>query len=169
MPTIKWLQCYISGTLWLWDIVCLLQSNKTDVQKRIFDTSNLELNSVERLDELPSPRVLQTHMRPKYLPRSFLERRSKIVYGVRNPRDVAVSLHSFMVKINDKWCQYRGSWASFLPLFHEGKGTSSWINHNISIKIFNQYMLTKKALASTPKLDEYYAYRTYIHDNCRHL
>ena len=109
-----------SGTLWLWDIVSLLIANETEVLERIFDTSNLELNGIEKLDELLSPRILQSHMLPRFIPRSLLQNKNKIVYGVRNPKDIAVSMHAFMCKLDDHWSDYKGLWEDFLKLFQTG-------------------------------------------------
>jgi hypothetical protein len=106
--------------LWLWDIVSLLIANETEVLERIFDTSNLELNGIEKLDELLSPRILQSHMLPRFIPRSLLQNKNKIVYGVRNPKDIAVSMHAFMCKLDDHWSDYKGLWEDFLKLFQTG-------------------------------------------------
>ncbi|VDI09425.1 Hypothetical predicted protein [Mytilus galloprovincialis] len=131
-----------SGTLWLWDIVSLLISNQSEVLDRVFDTSNLELNGTEKLDELQSPRVLQSHMTPHFLPKSIIQKKNKIIYGIRNPRDVAVSMYHFMLKLHDSWSSYKGSWDNFLKLFQTGTlGYGSWYEH---VKGWEELQLNKE-------------------------
>ena len=48
------------------------------------------------LDTLPSPRVLNTHLPFRWLPRSHIENGGKIVHVVRNPKDVYVSAYHFL-------------------------------------------------------------------------
>lgn len=48
----------------------------------------LELNSVERLEALPSPTVYSTHIAPDYLPENLCK--MKTAFILRNPKDVAV-------------------------------------------------------------------------------
>ena len=52
---------------------------------------------IKSIDELPSPRIIKSHLPLQLLPPSVLENPSvKIIYVTRNPRDVAVSLYHFM-------------------------------------------------------------------------
>ena len=52
---------------------------------------------IAAIKQLPSPRIIKTHLPLQLLPPSVLQTPSvKIIYVTRNPRDVAVSLYHFM-------------------------------------------------------------------------
>jgi len=51
----------------------------------------LELQPVEKINRLPSPRIINTHLPPHLLPAGILKTRCKVVHVIRNPKDVTVS------------------------------------------------------------------------------
>ncbi|KAK3588698.1 hypothetical protein CHS0354_028908 [Potamilus streckersoni] len=79
----------------------------------------LECMPSEIIDEIPSPRVLNSHLHLSRLPKEALEKKCKIVLILRNPRDLAVSYYHHCKGIS---CyEYDGMFENFLPLFLEGK------------------------------------------------
>ena len=79
----------------------------------------LEAINHEELDCLPSPRVLNTHLHFHLLPKEAIAKKCKIIYILRNPKDVAVSLYNH---VKNLLCyHYDGKWENFLPLFLDGK------------------------------------------------
>ncbi|XP_070560117.1 sulfotransferase 1E1-like [Ptychodera flava] len=48
------------------------------------------------LDQLQSPRLLVSHLRSEFLPRAIEEKRVKVIYVARNPKDIAISSHYFV-------------------------------------------------------------------------
>lgn len=50
---------------------------------------------VKTTDALPSPRVLNTHFPPHLLPVAIPERKPKVIFVYRNPKDVAISSFYF--------------------------------------------------------------------------
>ncbi|TSL97278.1 Cytosolic sulfotransferase 2 [Bagarius yarrelli] len=80
-------------------------------------------------DTLPtSPRIIKTHLPVQFLPKSFWEQNSRIVYVARNAKDNAVSYFHFdcMEKIQPE----PGDWKSFLQRFKDGKMVfGSWYDH----------------------------------------
>lgn len=114
-----------SGTNWVWEIVSMLRNNKKEVTDMVFP--NIEIYRTPDIDALPSPRTLQTHMRFRRLPQHFLENKGKIIYVMRNPKDIAVSMFKFILKLKEV---YSGTWDDYLHLFYEGKlGYGSWYDH----------------------------------------
>jgi hypothetical protein len=92
------------GTTWLDEIVWLLISNldfKNAVAKSWADRVLwLDIGfSKDILDEIESPRVFKSHLLPKYLPDNF-NKRQKVIYIARNPKDVIVSSQAFYKNIN---------------------------------------------------------------------
>ena len=67
---------------------------------RAKETAMLELISLEQIDALESPRILNTHHPPHLLPKDIKEnKKAKIVYIYRNPKDVAVSAYHHYSKV----------------------------------------------------------------------
>lgn len=79
------------------------------------DDAMLERVPVSRIESLPAPRVINTHFLLDRLPENILETGCKLVIVLRNPKDVAVSLYSFMT--NNESYHYDGEWQDFLPMF----------------------------------------------------
>jgi hypothetical protein len=48
---------------------------------------------ISKLDNIPSPRPLNTHVPYRWLPKQHIENGGKIVHVLRNPKDVAVSYY----------------------------------------------------------------------------
>lgn len=55
----------------------------------------LDFIPVEKLSLLPSPRILNTHFPPHLLPVAIFDKKPKMIFIYRNPKDVAVSAFFF--------------------------------------------------------------------------
>ncbi|KAJ8314118.1 hypothetical protein KUTeg_008679 [Tegillarca granosa] len=77
----------------------------------------MEVIDTKSLDEMQSPRVFVSDLPFRYLPKQLKER-GKIIYVVRNPKDIAVSYYCHLrnMTVGD----YEGEWNQFFPLFMEG-------------------------------------------------
>ncbi|KAM3917761.1 sulfotransferase 1 family member D1-like isoform 1-T4 [Leptodactylus fuscus] len=127
-----------SGTTWMSEIVDLMIHNG-DVTKTqrgaIFErVPFLEYavrdmpSGTEALDARESPRVIKCHLPVHLLPSSFWEKKSKIIYVARNPKDVLVSYYHFyrMATVHPD----PGTFDEFLQLFIEGKiAFGPWSDH----------------------------------------
>ena len=79
----------------------------------------LEHELPETLDAIPSPRILNSHLNLRFLPKQLFEKKCKIIHVLRNPKDAVVSWYNHDVGIQ---CYgYSGKWENFLPLFLEDK------------------------------------------------
>ncbi|CAL1531950.1 unnamed protein product [Lymnaea stagnalis] len=115
-----------SGTHWLNEITSMLVNRYRNLSP---DTmKHLEYLPVDVLDELPSPRVLCTHLPYPRIPLDFLRKRCKIIVCLRNPRDIAVSYFKFITNL--KAWNYSGYWDGFFQLFLNGNiPYNSWFEH----------------------------------------
>lgn len=86
----------LSGTHWVWELLNVLIEGK--VHKQPKETRMLDLIGTEKVDELPSPRILNTHYPPHLLPVQMKGKKVKIVYIYRNPKDVTVSGYHHITK-----------------------------------------------------------------------
>lgn len=78
------------------------------------------VDSLTLLDSLPSPRLLNTHFRFKYLPKGLTEKKSKIVHIVRNPKDACVSYYHHNAK--DLFTKIDCPWDEYVEKFMNGQG-----------------------------------------------
>lgn len=72
------------------------------------------------LDSLPSPRILNSHLRYEQLPTEIKEKRTKIVLTVRNPKDTVVSYYNHHIQMKPNPYCYEGDFDDFFQLFLEG-------------------------------------------------
>ncbi|OWF41437.1 amine sulfotransferase-like [Mizuhopecten yessoensis] len=105
-----------SGTHWVFTIASMLRTGKSSYSG---SPHFLDYNEIDLLDNLPSPRLLASHLTFDQLPRQVREGKGKVLLITRNPKDVAVSYHIFMTKLNAP--DYKGSWEGFLRFYSEGR------------------------------------------------
>ncbi|XP_025092463.1 sulfotransferase 1A1-like [Pomacea canaliculata] len=82
-----------SGTHWTWEVVNMLLSGKAEYQKQKKETMMLEVTEVETIEALPSPRVLNSHLPARMLPRQLQDKKGRIVFVYRNPKDIFISMY----------------------------------------------------------------------------
>ncbi|XP_070543220.1 sulfotransferase 1B1-like [Ptychodera flava] len=80
---------------------------------------------------MDSPRLIKTHLPMDLLPRQIKEKRTKVIYVARNPKDLAVSFFHFY-KVNPFLATYK-AWGDFLTDFMKGDVIyGKWCDHVIS-------------------------------------
>ncbi|XP_002739100.1 sulfotransferase 1C4-like [Saccoglossus kowalevskii] len=132
-----------SGTTWMKEIVPLvlnggdteiIKGTPSDVRVPYLDfvlSSDPELQRLVvgfglpegfDLNTTESPRVMASHLHAKYLPKQIEEKKPKVIYVTRNPKDVAVSCFHFVQKelpvVNEKPYE---SFSTFLTDFVKAK------------------------------------------------
>ncbi|XP_046378743.2 sulfotransferase 1B1-like [Haliotis rufescens] len=108
-----------TGTHWVYEMANMLLRGKAETIQQYKGKHQLEFATNDALSSLPSPRVINTHFRLSDAPREVKEKKCKIIYNLRDPKDVAVSLyHTYIdLKVSECECSFEG----FLYLFLEGK------------------------------------------------
>ncbi|XP_078000049.1 sulfotransferase 1B1-like [Glandiceps talaboti] len=109
-----------SGTTWMKEILCLLlNGGDVDVIKEVNPDARapylemsvnsgdpywdevhevMDMPSGFDINKLKSPRIIMSHLRMPLLPKQLEEKKPKIVYVARNPKDIAVSAYEFCQK-----------------------------------------------------------------------
>ena len=98
----------------------MILNKKAEMIDRIKEKVMMEGISKQIYETEPAPRVFNTHLYFKYLPEDFRRRRCKILYILRNPKDVAVSFYNHHSKITVY--DYDGPWDSYLRRYIKGDG-----------------------------------------------
>ncbi|KAM9823912.1 amine sulfotransferase-like [Neosynchiropus ocellatus] len=121
-----------SGTIWTQQIITSMVN---------FDDENKEYpNNYEQMPWLeynmhrgpyslrPSPRLFSTHLTPALMPPGLKEKKAKMIYVMRNPKDVAVSFYHFSKIVHG--LETPQSFDHFLEDFLQGNVLgSSWFDH----------------------------------------
>ncbi|CAG2101136.1 unnamed protein product [Medioppia subpectinata] len=134
-PTDVWLCGYMkSGNTWLSEIVSLIMADGvvdrvTDrpISERVPNIFNSPDNhfNCDSFKKLTDPRITVNHLELKYLPR-FEGKEGKMIYIMRNPKDVCVSLYH----VHHMWDNSPIDWDDFCQLFLDGHlMQGDWLSH----------------------------------------
>ncbi|XP_002733779.1 sulfotransferase 1C2A-like [Saccoglossus kowalevskii] len=97
-----WICTYAkSGTGWMGEVVWRILSysgainTEEPLDKCIYPDFHYRgpRPNYEVIAEMPSPRIVATHLLPSFLPPQLFDVHPKIIYLARNPKDIAVSYH----------------------------------------------------------------------------
>uniref|UniRef100_A0A669PI24 Sulfotransferase n=2 Tax=Phasianus colchicus TaxID=9054 RepID=A0A669PI24_PHACC len=85
----------------------------------------------QRMKQIPSPRILATHLNYDFLPKSIFKNKAKILVLFRNPKDTAVSFFHFHKNVPS--VPSYSSWDEFFSEFMNGKvGWGSYFDHAVT-------------------------------------
>ncbi|NXS11402.1 ST6B1 Sulfotransferase, partial [Neodrepanis coruscans] len=119
---------FSAGTHWLAGIIAKLYGTQTTV------TSPIELGDISKLEELnqlSSQRIIPTHLDYNMLPPNFKNKKCKMIYLSRNPKDTAVSMYHYYRENPN--LPTIDTWTTFFDLFLKGNVVcGSWFDHFLS-------------------------------------
>ncbi|XP_004619763.2 sulfotransferase 2A1-like [Sorex araneus] len=122
-----------SGTNWMVEILSLIRSKgdpKWIQSVPLWERSPwIETdNGYKVLNDKKGPCFMSSHLPIQYLPKSFFNAKVKVIYVIRNPRDVIVSGHFFWKGL--KYVQEAESMEQYFDWFLEGNVPyGSWFDH----------------------------------------
>lgn len=102
------------GTHWVWEILVMLVKGTAEYETKKKVAAFLDFRAPETINKLLSPRVLNCHYPFKLIPRQMLQKGTKIVHVMRNPKDAFVSFYHHMQSMNKG--ALAKSFEEFLPL-----------------------------------------------------
>ena len=111
---------FFSGTHWLWEVKSMLVNQSSDGVKLIKETAILEAISQEQFNNIPSPRVLNTHFPFSMFQRDIPTQKCKLIFVQRNPKNICVSFYNHHRKLLKY--EYNGTWENNLRRFMKGLG-----------------------------------------------
>ena len=117
------------------EIVWLIQNGadyaRADGKPNVFRVPFMEFGHRDEFQvfaQLPHPRAMKTHVPYRYLPKSAREMKSKIVYIIRNPKDVMVSYYHFY-RMNSDFGNFKGTWNDYFQYFMDQGKLLGYGNH----------------------------------------
>jgi len=75
------------------ELTALLEKSHSEKVEETVAGTGL-MNSIEQVNNLASPRVIKTHLAIDMLPKEVIEKKVKLIYVTRNPRDAVVSFYN---------------------------------------------------------------------------
>lgn len=92
--------------------------------------NGLASGTLQELSDLPSPRVIQTHLPHDMLPQKVQDGQAKVIYVYRDPRDMAVSMWHHLNTFLPHLKLPAEPWDTFLQLYTEGRVSwGLWSRH----------------------------------------
>ncbi|XP_068611849.1 amine sulfotransferase-like [Brachionichthys hirsutus] len=121
-----------SGTIWTQQIIISIYEFDGGLSK--YPTNMGKMPWLEYIDTQenyhlrPSPRLFVCHLPPEFMPPGLEDKRPKIIYVIRNPKDIIVSYYHFSQIYSN--LDTPESLEDFFEDFMKGKvGWGSWFDH----------------------------------------
>ncbi|NXD62756.1 ST6B1 Sulfotransferase, partial [Eolophus roseicapillus] len=108
---------FSAGTHWLAGVITKLYNTQVTL------TSPIEFGDISKLEELSklsSKRIIPTHLDYNMLPPNFKNKKCKMIYISRNPKDTAVSMYHYYR--DNPNLPTIDTWTAFFDLFLKGDG-----------------------------------------------
>ncbi|XP_076453296.1 sulfotransferase 1C2-like isoform X1 [Babylonia areolata] len=117
-----------SGTAWNLQVLYMLLHNTTDYLGHL-EEDHLEWAAFGKKPRPDGPQIYATHLRYRLLPKQAREKKVKVIYCYRNPKDCWVSYYNFAngIKLVPS---YEGTWAHFFDaMMNTGYWYGDWFDH----------------------------------------
>ncbi|XP_067671892.1 sulfotransferase 1B1-like [Haliotis asinina] len=125
-----YLSAYLrTGTHWTFEMVGMLLNGTAETIPKFKGKNQLEFMTSDELSRLPSPRIINTHFKLSRAPTQLREKKCKIIYNLRDPKDVAVSL--YWAYMDGGVSGYQGTFQDFLELYYKGTVDSNGMFENL--------------------------------------
>ncbi|XP_069128110.1 amine sulfotransferase-like isoform X2 [Argopecten irradians] len=116
-----------SGTHWVYNMTRMLQTKRIQYGGAL---NMIEFEDISAFDHVKSPRLFSTHLTYPFIPKAAKKGDLKLIYVLRNPKDVVCSYFTYMDRI--ECTSYIGNFDGFLKSFLTEETIScggSWFTH----------------------------------------
>lgn len=112
----------LSGTHWSWEIINMILKGKATLSPMLKIETMIEcVVDINNMKGLESPRILDTHLPVRLLPKKFKSNSTKLIHVVRNPKDTVTSYYHHLIKDPVAKDAVK-DWDSFFEEFLSGNG-----------------------------------------------
>ncbi|BFZ07071.1 hypothetical protein BsWGS_10107 [Bradybaena similaris] len=133
-----------SGCHWLWDVLRHLRFGQVDdLDNTDKETYMVEFNSLEKLEQLQSPRILNNHGFFEDQPRDVFVKNLKVVFVYRNVKDLAVSYYHHHIRFPEY--KYQDTFTHYIRRFAAGLVDNG--------SVFEYLRGWEKGMLNTPAFD----------------
>ncbi|XP_076453299.1 sulfotransferase 1B1-like [Babylonia areolata] len=117
-----------SGAFWHHEIISMLLHNTTDYVGHIEDV-HFDWTAFDQLPRPDGPQTYATHFRYRLLPQQAREKKVKVIYCYRNPKDCWVSYYNYSIGMKLMHF-YEGTWTHFFDMMNNtGYWYGDWFDH----------------------------------------
>uniref|UniRef100_A0A1B6GG97 Sulfotransferase domain-containing protein n=1 Tax=Cuerna arida TaxID=1464854 RepID=A0A1B6GG97_9HEMI len=99
------------------EAVSIIPQPQMDERAQFLDEHVLFADTIDFVEEQPSPRFIKSHLPVALLPKQIWTKKPKIIYVTRNPMDAAISYYHH----HRLWNGYVGSYETFMEGFLQDK------------------------------------------------
>lgn len=130
-----------SGTTLTQELVYLVETLDFDTAKSVqlderfpiidvLDERFPYYKGVKFVEQMPSPRMVKTHLQYDFLPDELQNGKGRIIYVARNPKDVVMSYYHLALWLDEVSREETKNWNAFVQAFIDGKGLHCpWPRH----------------------------------------
>lgn len=130
-----------SGTTLTQELVYLVETLDFDTAKSVqlderfpiidvLDERFPYYKGVKFVEQMPSPRMVKTHLQYDFLPDELQNGKGRIIYVARNPKDVVMSYYHLALWLDEVSREETKNWNTFVQAFTDGKGLHCpWPRH----------------------------------------
>uniref|UniRef100_A0A6I8STA8 Sulfotransferase n=1 Tax=Xenopus tropicalis TaxID=8364 RepID=A0A6I8STA8_XENTR len=134
-----------SGTHWMSEILNLIKHNGdptmvTTVPMWSRSPWYETVGGYEEAEKLTSPRIISSHIPSQIFSKSFIKSKAKVIYTMRNPKDVIVSMFYFSKIL--KIFKEPENFQALLEDFFQGSGESVSFVYTYTGKVTVKWVLT---------------------------
>ncbi|XP_005105649.1 sulfotransferase family cytosolic 1B member 1 [Aplysia californica] len=129
-----------TGNHWTSEVVSMILRQNLEFSSTQFISHLLDFvgpNVQTSIDQMTSPRNLALHAHMDKLPAQVVEKRLKVIYLLRNPKDVWASGYQMYSTLSYQPLQYTGTWNDYVSIRQRGEFLfDSWFNNVLACERF---------------------------------
>lgn len=103
----------------------MVLKGRAEYEANVLENYLIDFEELALFEKEETKRVLVSHLACKHLPTHIFENDSKIIYIIRNPKDVVVSSYNHLASIREEF--YNMSFSEVLSLYMSGQGEYIYI------------------------------------------
>ncbi|BFZ18886.1 hypothetical protein BsWGS_21925 [Bradybaena similaris] len=113
-----------TGCHWTWEVLTMMVSGRAVHSSTGKLACFMEMATPEMMDSVQTRRILNSHVWFEDLPKQMKEKKTKMIFTVRNPKDTVVSFFNHHASLPET-LRYTGKFKHYFTLFMKGQVDNS--------------------------------------------